>query len=688
MEKEKFVIPVWSIPAALFVLAVLSFGILAPKLGFYWDDWAKVYVNQWQGSSGFWQYYLEDRPLSAWTHVVLTPLLGSSPLKWQIFGVLIRWISAWSFWWVLALIWPKAKKHAAFAGALFLVYPLFTMQPLAVTFHQQWMQYFFYFLSLAWMILAFRGGKLRWLYLALSLIMVAAHLSITEYFIASELIRPFLLWVVCAQELDRKKKIRSVMLWWLPYAMMAVAFVVYRLFLIQLPADDPNQVVLLDALRNSPKSALIDFVKTVFADSFYVLVTQWQQIMDIGVNEIFPLFPADIKLSWGLGVIVFGLSMVYWLKLKKDGKDFLEAYPKWVSQMVLIGLLAVLLGCLPAWAAGRRIWFDAHSSRYALPALFGASMFWVGALTWAIPKRLPRTMILSIFLGLIVVLQVRNAAAYQQTWEDQTSFYWQLYWRAPHLEKGTAVLAENELFPNQGSFAISSALNILYQGYPEEGENTPYWFYAMNPRFEKSAGHPLDIPLRTQFRTFQFEGQTPDSVIVYYDPGKMNCMWLLDADEIDNPYLPALTKAMLPASNVQRITETSDGRPSEEIFGAEPEHDWCYFYQKAALAKQSQDWEAVVDLADQARSENGYHPHDQVFKTMQEWMVFVEGYLNTGNLEVASELSALIIEREPASTARVCSLWMRNMTASTGGEAEVSGYELIEQLHCEEYLVQ
>jgi hypothetical protein len=689
MDAKRFEFPIWSIPIALLVLAVLSFGILAPKMGFYWDDWAKIYVNEWQGSRGFWQYYLEDRPLSAWTHVVLTPFLGSSPLKWQIFGVLIRWATAWAFWWVLTLIWPKAKKNAVFAAALFLVYPLFTMQPLVVTFHQQWMQYLFYFLSLGWMILAVRKLRYRWLYLVLSLLMMAVHLSITEYFIAVELLRPVILWLVCAQDAGWKPKLWRVIRIWLPYAILTLGFVVYRLFLIQLPGEDPNQVVLLDTLRTAPKEALINFAKTVFADGFYVLVTQWQSVLDIGVKEIFPLFPAAIKLSWVVGGMVAILFLGYILQLKKDGKEFKDAHPNWVWQMLLVGVLAVLLGCLPAWAAGRRIWFDAHSSRYALPALFGASMVWTALFSWAVPKRLPRAIGMSLLLGLVVIAQVRNAAIYQKSWEDQLSFYWQLYWRAPMIQAGTAVLAQDELFSNQGSFAISSALNILYEGYPAAGEKTPYWFYALNPRFEASKDHPLDIPLNTQFRTFSFEGQTPDSILVAYDPGKMNCLWVLEAEDVDNTVLPALSKAMLPASNLSRILTDRETPPSEEIFGKEPEKDWCYFYQKASLAKQNRDWQTVVALADEARSKVGYHPADQMFKTMQEWMVFIEGYMAVGELDKAAELSALVVERDPAFGARVCRIWQMQdaLSSTTGDAADQTRNEVMDQLHCADYSV-
>jgi len=689
MNKERFEFPVWSIPIALLVLAFFSFGILAPKLGFYWDDWAKVYVHEWQGSRGFWQYYLEDRPLSAWTHMVLTPLLGSSPLKWQIFGILLRWVTAWAFWWVLTLIWPRAQKHAAFTSALFLVYPLFTMQPLAVTFHQQWMQYLFYFLSVGWMIVGLRAQRLRWGYLILSLGMMAAHLSITEYFIAVEALRPLILWLVCSEEGGFKQILFWVLKRWWGYAGLGLGFIVYRLFLIQLPGDDPNQVVLLEALRTAPKETLINFTKTVFADTFYVLVTQWQSIADIGVNEIFPLFPDAIKLSWIAGALVAGLFLWYWLRLSQDGRDFVASHPHWIWQMLGLGLITVLLGCLPAWAAGRRIWFDAHSSRYALPAIWGASMVWTALFFWAVPKRVPRAVLMSLLLGLVVIAQIQNGAAYQKNWEDQRSFYWQLFWRAPMLQRGTAVLAQNELFPNQGSFAISSAINILYEGYPAAGEKTPYWFYALNPRFETSSGHPLDIPLRTQFRTFSFEGTTTNSILVSYDPGRMNCVWVLEAEDVDNPYLPALTLAMLPASNLERILPVRETSPSQEIFGESPEHEWCYFYQKASLAKQNRDWQTVVQLAEQVRSEFGYHPHDQWFKTQQEWLVFLEGYAHLGEWEQAAELSTLIVEREPAYVKRVCQIWssLDPLIAPMQESDWQFRQEFMEQLHCAEYFV-
>ena len=36
------------------------------------------------------------------------------------------------------------------------------------------------------------------------------------------------------------------------------------------------------------------------------------------------------------------------------------------------------------------------------------------------------------------------------------------------------------------------------------------------------------------------------------------------------------------------------------LLGPEPEHDWCYYFEKAELARQQADWQQVAMLGDQA----------------------------------------------------------------------------------------
>ena len=55
-------------------------------------------------------------------------------------------------------------------------------------------------------------------------------------------------------------------------------------------------------------------------------------------------------------------------------------------------------------------------------------------------------------------------------------------------------------------------------------------------------------------------------------------------------------------------------------FGKELPHEWCYYYQKADLARQQGDWTRVSQLGDEAQK-LGCHPNDQM-----EWMPFLQAY--------------------------------------------------------------
>jgi hypothetical protein len=65
--------------------------------------------------------------------------------------------------------------------------------------------------------------------------------------------------------------------------------------------------------------------------------------------------------------------------------------------------------------------------------------------------------------------------------------------------------------------------------------------------------------------------------------------------------------------------------PPYSIFGNEPEHDWCFYYQKADLARQRGDWQEVVRLGEEAEK-LGLHPNDQI-----ELMPFLQAHAFLGD---------------------------------------------------------
>ncbi|RPJ44313.1 MAG: hypothetical protein EHM21_10360, partial [Chloroflexi bacterium] len=581
----------WGGPLVLLLVAILAFGLMLPGLGFYWDDWAKILVSRLYGLSAYPAYYAEDRPLSAWTHMLFTPLLGESPLPWQVFTLLLRWLSALSFWWCLGLIWPWARRQNLVAALLFLVYPVFTQQPAAVTFHQQWLQYLLFFLSLGAMMLAVRArqARQRWLWTALSLGASLLQLTVTEYFAPIELVRPLVLWFILPGEAALSSNPRGwisksgrVLRAWLPYLILLGAYTVFRLFLLRLPGNDPYSADTLYDFIADPLKTAWQMLLVMLVDEQRILVGVWADLLHIGIVGA----TRAALLSYGVAVITGGLLFVYLLRTadsQTPGAPDEECQPQWSRQAFLLGLAGVLLGPVPAWITGRQVVFDFHSDRYALPAMFGAALLLAAGIEWLSQRKVQRTVLAVGLVTLAIGLQLRAANDYRWIWTAEQRFFWQLAWRAPGLKAPTAIFLETELFPNQGLFSTSAALNQMYpQGLEpfstDRVNRLSYWIYTLRPRYREKPDD-YTIKLNTTFRTLHFEGQTPDSLLVYSNPARSNCLWVLSARDANNPYLPQLVRDFLPISNLERILpESTPGFPPVDMIGPEPPRAWCYYF--------------------------------------------------------------------------------------------------------------
>ena len=676
-------IPYWTVPFILLFVLIIAFGLLIPDLGFYWDDWAKTLVDKIFGPSGYWDYYAEDRPLSGWTHIVLNMVLGDKPVNWHIFTLIMRWLSAWGLWVCIIGIWPGKKKQAVLSAILFSVFPVFTLQSIPVTFHQQWMQYVLYFVSLGCMIYAFRSPKHKILLSSISVLTLLVQLSITEYFAPLEFLRPFVLWYLIDRDQGfNKKRLIKVLKNWLPYLIVILAYLAWRLFFIKLPGDDPYRPDILYNIFSQPLSTISVLLKTVVKDTLYVLISNWSKVFELGLNDMNTKF---VFLTWILGILAAFIVIVYMSMLDTQSEENdIDNKNTWVLQAGLIGVIAVLLGCVPAWISGRQVIFDYHSNRYAMAAMFGASILTVAFIEWLSNKFLQKTVFVGILLAMAIGFHLRTGDEYREIWTNQKDFYWQLYWRAPYIEPATAIITEDELFPNQGLFSTSSAINLLYP-QPENREHLAYWVYSLRPRYANTTTEPLQLHFETQFRTLTYLGDTPDSILVYYYPGRSNCMWLVNEDDQYNPNMPELTRRMNYLSNLNRIEREPLGEdfPSTSMFGKEPSHEWCYYFQKADLAKQFGEWEKVAEYANVV-SDMGYTPFTQGSDYSNEWIPFIEGYAHLDEWAYAESLTLDNYEQQPEASQMLCNLWERidtEVSDSTGKQESVD--RVLAALNCE-----
>jgi hypothetical protein len=92
-------------------------------------------------------------------------------------------------------------------------------------------------------------------------------------------------------------------------------------------------------------------------------------------------------------------------------------------------------------------------------------------------------------------------------------------------------------------------------------------------------------------------------------------------------------KEIAPYSQIDLIDVAAQPKtPPVATFGAEPPHNWCYYYQKVSLALQAKDWEKASSLADEAIQKD-LNPSD-----LSEWMPVLAAYANSDQTQKANQI--------------------------------------------------
>jgi hypothetical protein len=120
------------------------------------------------------------------------------------------------------------------------------------------------------------------------------------------------------------------------------------------------------------------------------------------------------------------------------------------------------------------------------------------------------------------------------------------------------------------------------------------------------------------------------------------------------PILPRSAAKALELSNLgQVISQPANDVLPPTILGAEPAHTWCYYFEKADLARQEEDWGQVAGIGDQVFA-IPYYPDDY-----SEYLPFVEAYARTGRWEDARNLTRKTADLMPVLQPALCAVWQR-----------------------------
>jgi hypothetical protein len=654
MKRMKYLRP----SLILLVVAFLAYGLLMPQLGFYWDDVPITWIRYQMGPDALTDYFSTNRPVWGMLHRLTTSIIPQVPLYWQIFALLWRWLGAVVVVAIVDKLLKDKQRLALGVALLFLVYPGFNQHWAAYLYSHFYIVLFFFLVSLLCMLIAMENSKQYWVWTFVGMLFSAMNLWMMEYFYVLELVRVGIITVALRDEsLTLRERLFRILKLWVPYLIVFVLAVLSRLFVFN------NQIYgmgLTEKLKSAPVETLLGLTQTILFTLQLVLKDAWLQILEI----------PDIALTTYYLVIalVVLLATAGFLLLPRDAAQTFRKSSRDALWLISLGVLAIFLSGWPFWLIGFPPSLEWPASRFTLPFIFGVSLIF-GGVIGLIPWERARIVLLVALVSLAVGRQYLNARAFQQDWTTQKKLFWQMTWRAPSIKPNTIVLLNEGALNYYADNSLGGALNWIYAPDNHTRRIEYVLFYPTTRLKNALPKLEPDIPIEYDYLAGQFHGNTSQTLAMYYQPP--GCLRILDDDiERVNRMIPetSLLRFSARISSPELILQEPRAQ-MPNVYGPEPEHDFCYYFEKADLARQFKDWNAVVKFADTALSLA--HPYDPA-----EQMVFIEGYAHVGDWERAMELSerANSVSEEFVGP-MVCRLWKRiEVETGTGleGEANVS----------------
>jgi len=647
-----------SVPFVLFIVAFLAYGLFFWERGFYWDEapWTWIYYRL--GPEALTKTFSTSRPFWGMIYQISMPLIGPHPWRWQLLMVIMRWLTAVLVWMLLRQVWQKNERPVLWVSLLFLVYPGLGQNFISLMYTHFYIVLNCFLFSLYLSILAIRKSTLtpnpspigRGGLTIAALVFSVVNLLTLEYFYFMEFLRLLLFWIILEGTLIQRIK-RAVILY-LPYFGIMLVITIWRLFFFE-NQNASYSYVALQLVRENPLLGIWSILKSI-------LFAFWETIPHAWIFPFEPMSTAElgtrVSLLAGVLVLISALAIaVYLFFFNKSA----SSERGWVKSMFLLGLTAWLLAGVSFWLVGIEAQLHFSADRFTMPFMLGSSLI-VAALIGLLHSR-PKLQytILSLLVAFSIGKQFETNIAYVRDWDVQHDLFWQMSWRIPALEKNTAIISNDLPVTYFSDNSLSGPLNWIYS----RGGEMDHILYFISIRLNR--GLPdlkPGLPIEQNYLARTFHGNTSQLVVVDFSPP--GCLRVLDPQiDSDNRLLVPLLRDAAVLSNTSMIHAENAATMPESLFAPEPEHGWCYYFEKADLARQFGDWEEVVQLGDKAFKLEDDSPNDPV-----ERFVFIEGYAHMGDWQRAVELSRASYRVSKAYVGPLlCQLWERIETESTGG---------------------
>jgi hypothetical protein len=283
-----------------------------------------------------------------------------------------------------------------------------------------------------------------------------------------------------------------------------------------------------------------------------------------------------------------------------------------------------------------------------------------------------RSLIPLALVGMSVATQILNADTWKPFWEYERQMWWQLTWRAPDIQNDTLVMTySTDGYNPEQDYEIWGPINLIYRpGFAEtpsiqaEVLNDTTVFNILKK--EVINNYVRDIKLHRDYNNVLLLSMSPLSSCLHVIDGRL---------PVYSETESSLIRQAGEYSRIDRIVPTGTApAPPAAIFGAEPARGWCYYYQKASLARQVGDWEEIAQIYEQVTA-LGLETNDK-----SELIPFFEAFVNLGRYDEARALYNKQIKGNPGVRFALCTFLG---TKDPGYPAEFRyDYQTIYELLC------
>jgi hypothetical protein len=638
-----------TLPWVFALVGILAYGLLMPWMGFYWDDWVFVWLLKHNGPVELARSFLPYDPLVSPFFLITSSIFGTNAFAWQIFGLVVRVLVSLAALWTFHQIWPKHPRRNSWAAFFFLVYPGYAQQWVAFTHaNQEWLSLGFIILSLGLTAKSLRENSKKWT--AYALMTQFIGLATTEYFLGMEFLRPVIIWIVMLQQgySSNKRPASTLKHWAMFVPIWFLAGIGQYLYHIS-SAYGGHSFGVSIGLQDLPQM-IVAWLKDILPTLRVTAFDAWVQTFDL--VSMSPTSLTDWS-SLGLVIVSF-LGLFFYLRNLRTDPNGMFSGDSWALQAIALGLIGILGGRVPSWLAGLPIVLRFDWDRLLISMLFGISLLTAGLIDYLIKDGTRKQVFISLLLALAIGMQFQQSNMFRRAWQSQKTFFWQLAWRAPSLKPGTILLTDELPLPYVADLQLSAPLNLMYA---PDAQDFPYILLYMKNRL----GGPLlprlspNLTVESQYRTVEFKSTTSNILMIYLPSD--GCLQVIDPFYVTQDAFPSLPKNLTNNIGMSNIGQVEKGPGNSAnpalLFGTELPHTWCYYFEKAELARQTNDWEEVMRNYESATSA-GYSA-----LLPAENLVFIEALARRGNIGRAEQLTETVISQDRRLCKALVTVWER-----------------------------